>query len=53
MDRLGNSKYFADPARDTGDGYIGNNFGQDLRNFRKMLEFIQQHNGDTVYFRYG
>lgn len=45
--------YFTDFKTDKGDGYIGNNFGQDLRNFRRFVEFAQTRGADTVYFSYG
>lgn len=45
--------YFSDFTRDTGDGYIGNNFGQDLRNFKRFLDYAKEHGSTTVYFSYG
>ncbi|RYZ71089.1 MAG: hypothetical protein EOP09_05145 [Proteobacteria bacterium] len=42
--------YFANFNTDTGDGYIGNNFGQDLRNFRKAVEYAKTKGASTVYF---
>lgn len=45
--------YFSDFNADKGDGYIGNNFGQDLRNLRRSLEFAKQKGARTVCFRYG
>lgn len=52
-DSLENKNYFADFNIDKGQGYIGNNFGQDLRNFKRFLEYAKQHNAKTVYFSYG
>jgi len=45
--------YFSDFNADKGDGYISNNFGQDLRNLRRSLEFARQKGARTAYFRYG
>jgi hypothetical protein len=47
------SKYFFDFKIDKGDGYIGNNFGQDLRNFKRFLEFAKENGRTTVWFHYG
>jgi hypothetical protein len=44
--------YFSDFNIDKGDGYIGNNFGQDLRNFKRFLEFAKSRGTTTVYFSY-
>ena len=52
-DSLDNKSYFADFDIDKGQGYIGNNFGQDLRNFKRFLEYAKEHNANTVYFSYG
>jgi len=52
-DVLGNAYYFSDFNVDKGEGYIDNNFGQDLRNFRRFLEFAQAKGATTVYFVYG
>lgn len=52
-DTLDNKKYFADFNVDKGDGYIGNNFGQDLRNFRRFLEYAKSKGATTTYFNYG
>jgi hypothetical protein len=45
--------YFSDFKIDKGDGYIGNNFGQDLRNFKRFLEFAKANGRKTVWFHYG
>lgn len=45
--------YFTDFNMDKGGGYIGNNFGQDLRNFRRLLEYAKERGAATVYFDYG
>jgi hypothetical protein len=45
--------YFSDFKIDKGDGYIGNNFGQDLRNFKRFLEFAKENGRTTVWFHYG
>ena len=53
FDTLGNAEYFSDFPLDKGEGYIGNNFGQDLRNFQRFLEFAKQNGTSTVWFDYG
>jgi hypothetical protein len=45
--------YFTDFNVDKGEGYIGNNFGQDLRNFKRFLEYAINKGATTVYFNYG
>jgi len=45
--------YFTDFNNDKGQGYIGNNFGQDLRNFKRFLEFAKAKGTKTVHFSYG
>lgn len=52
-DTLGYEYYFTDFDLDKGEGYIGNNFGQDLRNFRKFLEYAKANGANTVWFNYG
>lgn len=52
LDSLGRD-YFADFHFDKGDGYIGNNFGQDLRNFKRFLDFAKANGTTTVWFNYG
>ena len=52
-DTLNYKEYFIDFNIDKGQGYIGNNFGQDLRNFRRFLEFAKEKGATTVYFNYG
>lgn len=51
-DRLNPSVYFSDFDLDKGDGYIGNNFGQDLRNLREVLLYAKSRGTKTVYFEY-
>jgi hypothetical protein len=53
IDTLDNDYYFTDFNLDKGEGYIGNNFGQDLRNFRKFLEFAKANGANAVWFNYG
>ena len=53
FDSLGNEEYFSSFNVDKGEGYIGNNFGQDLRNFRRFLEFAKERGTKTVWFNYG
>jgi hypothetical protein len=45
--------YFTDFNVDKGEGYIRNNFGQDLRNFKRFLEYAISKGATTVYFNYG
>jgi hypothetical protein len=52
-DTIGISYYFSDFNSDKGNGYIGNNFGQDLRNFKRFLEYAKSKAATTVYFNYG
>jgi hypothetical protein len=51
-DTLSNATYFADFNTDKGDGYIGNNFGQDLRNFKRFLEYAKAKGSTTIWFTY-
>jgi hypothetical protein len=53
FDSLDNKTYFADFLVDKGRGYIGNNFGQDLRNFKRFLEYAKANGANTIWFRYG
>lgn len=50
---LDSKNYFADFNIDKGEGYIGNNFGQDLRNFKRFIEYVKERGATTVYFSYG
>lgn len=52
-DTIGIKDYFSDFKSDKGDGYIGNNFGQDLRNFLKFVEFTKSNSSNTIFFQYG
>ena len=49
----GQDSYFADFTQDVGQGYIGNNLGQDLRNFQRFLYYAKSQGSTTVYFSYG
>ena len=53
FDTLNNAVYFSDFNIDKGKGYIDNNFGQDLRNFKRFLEFAKAQGTKTVWFVYG
>jgi hypothetical protein len=53
FDTLNNSEYFSDFTIDKGQGYIDNNFGQDLRNFKRFLEYAKEMGSETVWFVYG
>jgi hypothetical protein len=50
---LNYTHYFTGFNIDKGDGYIGNNFGQDMRNFKRFLEYAKSKGTETVYFSYG
>jgi len=52
-DTIGMSSYFANFNENTGDGYIGNNFGQDLRNFLTIANYAKTHGATTIYFNFG
>lgn len=49
----GRERYFSDFNIDKGEGYIRNNLGQDLRNFKRFLEYAKERGTETVYFFYG
>lgn len=53
FDSLNNKEYFSDFKIDKGEGYIGNNFGHDLRNFERFLEYSKKRGTTTVWFNYG
>lgn len=53
IDTLDIQTYFADFTLDKGDGYIDNNFGQDLRNFKRFLEYAKSRGTTTVWFEFG
>jgi len=52
IDTLNNATYFANFKTDSGQGYIDNNFGQDLLNFKRFLEFAKSTGSTTVWFTY-
>lgn len=52
-DTLDRATYFADFTKDVGKGYIGNNFGQDLRNFQHYLLYAQTNGATSVCFSFG
>jgi hypothetical protein len=52
-DTLEYQKYFIEFEKDKGDGYLDNNFGQDLRNFSRFLEYAKTHGATKVRFNYG
>lgn len=52
-DTLENQTYFADFNNDKEQFYISNNFGQDLRNFKRFLEYAKAKGSKTTYFNYG
>ena len=53
FDSLNNATYFAHLQIDNIDRFAGDNFGQDLRNFRRVLEFAKAHGSTPVWFSYG
>lgn len=52
-DTLYSPVYFSDFHLDRENGYIDNSFGQDLRNFRRFLEYAKSKGSTTVYFEFG
>ncbi|MCI4669044.1 MAG: hypothetical protein MRZ79_12995 [Bacteroidia bacterium] len=46
-------KYFSNFEDNPGDGYIGNNLGQDLRNFSNYLELASRNGAANVWFSFG
>lgn len=52
FDTLNSKYYFSDFTTDKGEGYINNNFGQDLRNFKRFVEDAIAHGNKTVWFIY-
>ena len=52
IDTLNNAVYFSDFTIDKGEGYTGNNFGQDLRNFKRFLEYAKSTGATTAWFTY-
>lgn len=53
FDSMNSEYYFSDFNKDKGKGYIGNNFGQDLRNFKRFIDYAIERNSKTVWFEYG
>jgi hypothetical protein len=53
FDTLDREVYFKDFLDNPGDGYIGNNFGQDLRNFRDFILFAKSKGANGIWFNYG
>lgn len=53
FDTLNAPYYFSDFGLDKGDGYIRNNLGQDLRNFKRFLEYAKEKGARTVWFQFG
>ncbi|NRT17173.1 hypothetical protein HNP99_003552 [Flavobacterium sp. 28A] len=53
FDTLNNDVYFSSFTIDKGKGYIDNNFGQDLRNFKNFLEYCLKKETKTVWFVFG
>ena len=53
FDSMNSEYYFSDFNKDKGDGYIRNNFGQDLRNFKRFIDYAIERNSETIWFEYG
>jgi len=53
FDTLNSKYYFSDFTTDKREGYIDNNFGQDLRNFKRFVEDAKALGNETVWFVYG
>ncbi len=53
FDTLNAPYYFSDFSLDKGDGYIRNNLGRDLRNFKRFLEYAKERDSQTVWFQFG
>ena len=53
FDSLNSKYYFSNFKTDKGKGYIGNNFGQDLRNFKRFVDFAIEKNAKTIWFEFG
>ena len=53
FDSMNSEYYFSDFDKDKGDGYIRNNFGQDLRNFKRFINYAIERNSETIWFEYG
>lgn len=52
-DTLNSKVYFADFNNIATQGYINNNFGQDLRSFKRFVNYAKTKGATTVYFTYG
>lgn len=52
-DTIGIKEYFSNFHTNPGDGYIDNNFGQDLRNLLCLLDVGLKNGSKTIYFNYG
>ena len=53
FDTIGIKKYFSNFHSNPGDGYIDNNFGQDLRNLLILINIGIKNGSKTIYFNYG
>lgn len=52
-DTLNSKVYFADFNEIATQSYIDNNFGQDLRSFKRFVNYAKTKGATTVYFTYG
>lgn len=51
-DSLQSEVYFADFNAENKGSHTNNNFGQDLRNFKRFVEFAQANGSKEIYFIY-
>ncbi len=52
-DTLGYKEYFGNFNAANNGSYVNNNFGQDLRNMNRFLEYAKSKGAGSVYFSYG
>jgi hypothetical protein len=52
-DTLDYKIYFSEFNKEREKGYLNNNFGQDLRNIKRFLDFAKSREAKTVWFSYG
>lgn len=53
FDTMNSEYYFSDFNVDKGEGYIHNNFGQDLRNMKRFIEFSMKRGSKSIWFEFG
>ena len=52
FDSMNSEYYFSDFHKDKEEGYIRNNFGQDLRNFKRFIDYAIDRNSKTIWFEF-